>query len=47
MKIRTTYVFLYYTESDGEDGATAIGNRVYRYEFEEDGSNLYILTIKG
>ncbi|HZD35812.1 MAG TPA: PQQ-dependent sugar dehydrogenase [Nitrososphaeraceae archaeon] len=30
-----TYVFLYYTEAEGEDGGTAIGNRVYRYEFEE------------
>jgi glucose/arabinose dehydrogenase len=32
-----TYVFLYYTEAESEDGGAAIGNRVYRYEFE-DGS---------
>jgi glucose/arabinose dehydrogenase len=34
-----TFVFLYYTEAEGEDGGTAIGNRLYRYEFEEDGSS--------
>lgn len=29
-----TYVFLYYTEAQDEDGGTAIGNRLYRYELE-------------
>jgi glucose/arabinose dehydrogenase len=29
-----TFVFLYYTEAEGEDGGTAIGNRLYRYELE-------------
>jgi glucose/arabinose dehydrogenase len=28
----TTYVFLYYTEAEGQDGGTPIGNRLYRYE---------------
>jgi glucose/arabinose dehydrogenase len=37
-----TYVFLYYTESDGEDGNDVtddidpLGNRLYRYEFVEN-----------
>jgi aldose sugar dehydrogenase len=31
----TTYVFLYYTEAEGEDGGSALGNRVYRYELQE------------
>jgi aldose sugar dehydrogenase len=26
-------VFLYYTEADGADGGTALGNRVYRYDW--------------
>ncbi|HET6641496.1 MAG TPA: PQQ-dependent sugar dehydrogenase [Nitrososphaeraceae archaeon] len=29
-----TYVFLYYTEAEGEDGGAPIGNRLYRYELE-------------
>lgn len=29
-----TYVFLYYTEAQGEDGGAPIGNRLYRYELE-------------
>jgi glucose/arabinose dehydrogenase len=35
-----TYVFLYYTEAQGEDGGAPIGNRLYRYELEggESGS---------
>jgi aldose sugar dehydrogenase len=42
---RTTYVFLYYTESgegkDGDDAATSggvepVGNRLYRYDFAND-----------
>jgi len=28
----TPYVFLYYTEANGEDGGEPIGNRLYRYE---------------
>lgn len=28
-----TYVFLFYTEAEKEDGGEPIGNRVYRYEF--------------
>ena len=37
----TTYVFLYFTEIDGSDGAdrkglTPIGNRLYRYEFVDN-----------
>jgi len=32
----TAFVFLYYTEAEGEDGGTALGNRVYRYELQED-----------
>ena len=30
-----TYVFLYFTEAEDEDGGTAIGNRLYRYELED------------
>jgi glucose/arabinose dehydrogenase len=30
-----THVFLYFTEAEDEDGGTAIGNRVYRYELED------------
>ena len=33
-----TYVFLYFTEAEDEDGGTAIGNRLYRYEFEDSTS---------
>jgi aldose sugar dehydrogenase len=29
------YVFLYYTEAQGGDGGVPIGNRLYRYEFED------------
>ncbi len=29
-----TYVFLYYTEAQDEDGGAPIGNRLYRYELE-------------
>jgi glucose/arabinose dehydrogenase len=36
----TTYVFLYYTESTGRDGSTAIGNRLYRYELDQDKEEL-------
>jgi aldose sugar dehydrogenase len=28
------YVFLFYTEAKGEDGGDPLGNRLYRYEFE-------------
>jgi aldose sugar dehydrogenase len=28
-----TYVYLYYTEAEGEDNGQPLGNRVYRYEF--------------
>ncbi|MGI0042942.1 MAG: PQQ-dependent sugar dehydrogenase, partial [Nitrososphaeraceae archaeon] len=34
-----TYVFLYYTEAEDEDGGTAIGNRLYRYELDEVTTN--------
>ena len=30
-----THVFLYFTEAEDEDGGTAIGNRLYRYELED------------
>jgi aldose sugar dehydrogenase len=30
-----TYVFLYFTEAEDEDGGAAIGNRLYRYELED------------
>jgi glucose/arabinose dehydrogenase len=30
-----TYVFLYYTEAQGEDGGAPIGNRLYRYDLED------------
>jgi glucose/arabinose dehydrogenase len=33
---RPPYVFLYYTEADGEDGGDPLGNRLYRYEFENN-----------
>ncbi|MGH9953839.1 MAG: PQQ-dependent sugar dehydrogenase, partial [Nitrososphaeraceae archaeon] len=33
-----TYVFLYFTEAEDEDGGTVIGNRLYRYELEEVGT---------
>jgi glucose/arabinose dehydrogenase len=40
----TTYVFLYYTESTDEDndndGGEAIGNRLYRYELDENNQEL-------
>jgi glucose/arabinose dehydrogenase len=33
----TTYVFLYYTESeDDNDGGEAVGNRLYRYKLEDN-----------
>jgi aldose sugar dehydrogenase len=32
----TTYVFLYYTEAQQEDGGEALGNRLYRYELEDN-----------
>jgi aldose sugar dehydrogenase len=32
----TTYVFLYYTEAEGEDGGEALGNRLYRYVLEDN-----------
>jgi aldose sugar dehydrogenase len=32
----TTYVFLYFTESEGRDGGERIGNRLYRYEMREN-----------
>jgi aldose sugar dehydrogenase len=35
-----TYVFLYYTEAQDEDGGTAIGNRLYRYELEDGTSGI-------
>ena len=28
------HVFLYYTESQGSDGGTALGNRIYRYDWD-------------
>jgi aldose sugar dehydrogenase len=31
-----TYVFLFYTEAEKEDGGEPIGNRLYRYEFVDD-----------
>ena len=31
---RPPYVFLFYTEANGEDGGDPLGNRLYRYEFE-------------
>jgi glucose/arabinose dehydrogenase len=31
-----TYVFLFYTEAEMEDGGEPIGNRVYRYEFVDN-----------
>ena len=31
----TTHVFLYFTEAEDQDGGTAIGNRLYRYELED------------
>ncbi|MGH9950611.1 MAG: PQQ-dependent sugar dehydrogenase [Nitrososphaeraceae archaeon] len=33
------HVFLYYTEAEDEDGGTAIGNRLYRYELDEVTTN--------
>jgi glucose/arabinose dehydrogenase len=33
---RPPYVFLYYTEAKGEDGGDAIGNRLYRYQLEDN-----------
>lgn len=30
------YVFLYYTEAEDDDGGEAIGNRLYRFELEDD-----------
>lgn len=33
-----TNVFLYYTEAEGEDGGSPIGNRLYKYELVSDGS---------
>jgi aldose sugar dehydrogenase len=38
-----TYVFLYYTEStgkDNDDGGEAIGNRLYRYELDQNNEEL-------
>jgi glucose/arabinose dehydrogenase len=32
----TTYVFLYYTEAEQDDGGEALGNRLYRYELEDN-----------
>ena len=31
-----TYVYLFYTESEGDDGAEPIGNRLYRYELVDN-----------
>jgi aldose sugar dehydrogenase len=31
-----TYVFLYYTEAEGQDGGTPIANRLYKYELVDD-----------
>jgi glucose/arabinose dehydrogenase len=31
-----TYVFLYYTEASGKDGANPIGNRLYRYQLVDN-----------
>ena len=31
-----TYVFLYYTEAEGDDGGEAVGNRLYRFEIEDN-----------
>ena len=33
---RLFHVFLYYTESEFDDGGTAIGNRLYKYSFIDD-----------
>ena len=33
---RPPYVFLYYTEAKGEDGGDPIGNRLYRYQLENN-----------
>jgi aldose sugar dehydrogenase len=30
------YVFLYYTEAEGQDGGDPIGNRLYRYELKDN-----------
>ena len=38
-----TYVFLYYTEStgkDNDDGGEAVGNRLYRYELDQNNEEL-------
>jgi aldose sugar dehydrogenase len=32
----TTYVFLYYTESERGDGGERVGNRLYRYEMKDN-----------
>ncbi|MGA7370244.1 MAG: PQQ-dependent sugar dehydrogenase [Nitrososphaeraceae archaeon] len=34
-----TYVFLYYTEAQGEDGGDPVGNRLYRYELQSASSS--------
>ena len=31
--VNKTYVFIYYTESENQDGGNPIANRLYRYEF--------------
>jgi aldose sugar dehydrogenase len=47
-----TYVFLYFTEAEGEDGGTPIANRLYKYELTDDaevissGNNFTIPTIR-
>lgn len=47
-----TYVFLYFTEAEGEDGGTPIANRLYKYELTDDaevissGNNSTIPTIR-
>ena len=33
---RPSYVFLYYTEAKGEDGGDPLGNRLYRYQLENN-----------
>jgi glucose/arabinose dehydrogenase len=35
-----TYVFLFYTEAEGEDSGEPVGNRLYRYELDANGNML-------
>ena len=34
--LNRTYVFLYFTEADSKDGGKALGNRLYRYQLQND-----------